>query len=221
MSKKLKTSKKSKQSSGSKKSTTRGNINEESYEYDDFDVINNEEISGRKRTNTKAKKSKKSKKSKKKITNNNSDENISNDNDVIRPKQINLAAKTREHLKKKINDWLDCDDKIKLLNVKVKQYKDEKKRQEEFIIKVISKLGMEGSKIDVHDTNHQLRSRVYKHKSTTKGALKENIIKAALMEATQNEKLVDQLFKKMDSKRPIIERHYLKRTKGVNDDNKN
>jgi len=58
-------------------------------------------------------------------------------------------------------------------------------------------------KIDVQDENNNLRSRVYKHKSVTKGGLKENIIKEALMEAIHNEKRVDHLLKKIDSKRAI------------------
>lgn len=142
------------------------------------------------------------------------------DNDIdeeIKPKQLKLNEKTKEHLKRKINDWLDSDDKIKILNARLKKYKDEKKAQEEFIIKVITKLGMEESKIDIHDNHNQLRSRVYRYKSETKGAIKENIIKDALMELIRDEKTVNQLVKKIDSRRPVIERYYLKRTKGNNE----
>lgn len=142
----------------------------------------------------------------------------SNDNGEVKPKPVALCDKTKEHLKNKIDDWLDCDDKIKLLNTKLKQIKDEKKAQEDFIIKVITKLGMDDQKIDIHDKDKQLRSRVYKHKSVTKGAYKENIIKDALMEAIRDEKKVDNLLKKIDSKRPLNERTYLKRTKGTKED---
>jgi len=82
---------------------------------------------------------------------------------------------------------------------------------------MITKLGMEDNKIDVHDENNNIRSRVYRHKSVTKGSLKEDIIKDALMEAIRDEKKVDQLVKKIESKRPINERYYLKRTKGNQD----
>lgn len=129
-------------------------------------------------------------------------------------KRIRLEEKTKEHLKNKLNNWLDYDDKIKELNKKIKKYKDEKKQQEEFIIKVITNLGIGEKKIDVQDKNNQFRSRVYRHKSITKAALKDNIIKDALMEAIRDEKKVDHLIKKIDSKRPINERYYLKRTKG-------
>lgn len=127
-----------------------------------------------------------------------------------------LANKTKERLKAKIVDWLDYDDKIKLLNARAKKYKDAKKQQEELIINIIARLGMENSKIDVHDNDDNLRSRVYRYKSVTKGSIKEDIIKDALMEIIRDEKKVDHLVKKIDSKRPINERYYLKRTKGNN-----
>lgn len=135
--------------------------------------------------------------------------------DEIRPK-IKLTEKTKQRLKQKIIDWLDYDDKIKALNIRTKKYKDSKKKQEEIIIKMIVKLGMEDDKLDVVDDNENFRGRVYRHKSVTKGPLKEDIIKDALMEAIRDEKKVDQLVKKIESKRPIHERYYLKRTKGNN-----
>lgn len=142
------------------------------------------------------------------------------DNDVQEKpasEEIKLGAKTRERLKKKINSWMDYDDKIKDLNASIKKYKDAKKQQEELIITMITKLGMDEKKIDVHDNDNNLRGRVYRHKSVTKGALKEDVIKAALMEAIRDEKKVDQLVKKIESRRPINERYYLKRTKGSQD----
>lgn len=130
---------------------------------------------------------------------------------------VRLEDKTKERLKGKIMEWLDYDDKIKILNAKAKRYKDAKKQQEELILKMISKLGVNDTKIDVHNDENEFRGRVYRHKSSTKGALKENIIKDALMEVFRDEKKVVQLLKKIDSKRPINERYYLKRTKGNKD----
>ena len=138
-------------------------------------------------------------------------------NDEEQSEEIHLGAKTRERLKKKIISWMDFDDKIKDLNATVKKYKDAKKQQEELIITMITKLGMDEKKIDVHDNDNNLRGRVYRHKSVTKGALKEDVIKDALMEAIRDEKKVDQLVKKIESRRPINERYYLKRTKGSQD----
>ena len=134
---------------------------------------------------------------------------------VPKPK---LSDKTRDRLKRKIVDWLDYDDKIKAINAKSKKYKDAKKEQEEIIIKMLIKLGVDNDKMDIHDDKNQLRSRVYKCTSVTKGTLKENVIKDALMEAIRDEKKVDQLVKKIESKRPINERCYLKRTKGNKND---
>lgn len=131
--------------------------------------------------------------------------------------EANINEKTIQRLKKKINDWLDYDDKIKVISAKMKKYKDAKKQQEEIIITMITKLKVNDKKIDVHDDNNNFRGRVYRHKSVTKEALKENIIKDALMEAIRDEKKVDQLIKKIDSKRPVKERYYLKRTKGNQD----
>jgi hypothetical protein len=127
--------------------------------------------------------------------------------------------KIKARLKEKITDWLDNDDKIKAMNNKMKGYKKAKKEQEGAIIKMITALGLEDNKINVLGEGGDLRSRVYRYKSVTKGAIKDDIIKSALMEAIQNEKKVDQLVKKIESKRPINERFYLKRTKGSNNDN--
>ena len=147
----------------------------------------------------------------------NMDSEYTNDSEE-ETKVIRLEDKTKERLKGKIIEWLDFDDKIKILNARTKKYKDAKKQQEELILKMISKLGVNDTKMDVHNDNDEFRGRVYRHKSSTKGALKEDIIKNALMEVFRDEKKVDQLFKKIDSKRPINERYYLKRTKGSKDD---
>lgn len=169
-------------------------------------------------TNKKHKKTdNKKKEHKKNIEDESDDEHLSENEYIeedIKRKTIKLADKTREQLKKKIVDWLDNDDKIKLLNLKMKKYKEEKKIQEQNIMDIILKLGMEDSKIDVQDKDNQLRSRVYRYKSITKAPIKENIIKDALMETIRDEKKVDQLIKKIENKRPINERYYLKRTKG-------
>ena len=131
---------------------------------------------------------------------------------------VNLNSKETFQLKSKINDWLDCDDKIKDLSSRIKKYKDAKKEREALIIKMITKLGIGDGKMDICDKKGTTRSRVYKHKSVTKGAIKGDIIKKALMEAIRDEKKVNQLVKKIENKRPVTERFYLKRTKGTNED---
>lgn len=125
-----------------------------------------------------------------------------------------IDARTAAKLKAKINEWLDYDEHIKDMTNKMKKYKDAKKKEEESIITMITNLGMDQMKIDIHDKKGAIRSRVYRQKSVTKEALKESIIKDALMESIRDEKAVNQLLKKIDSKRPVKERYYLKRTKG-------
>lgn len=135
--------------------------------------------------------------------------------DEEEPEQkITMAERTKTMLKAKINEWFDADDKLKSLAEEMKELRKSKKENESTVIKMITALGMEERKIDVTDENNNLRGRVYRYKSVTKGTLKEDIIKDALMEIMQNETRVEQLLKKIDSKRPIIERYYLKRSKG-------
>jgi len=148
--------------------------------------------------------------------NKNNEDNEDNEDSEDKQQKIEFMEKTRARMKHKIQVWMDNDDKIKDLNVRIKKYKDNKKEQEELIIDMITKLGMEENKIDVQDKDGEIRGRVYRHKSITKGTIKENIIKDALMEIIRDEKKVNQLVKKIDSKRPINERYYLKRTKGNN-----
>jgi len=145
----------------------------------------------------------------------NEDDQVEQDDDEAEePRREKISDKHHAKLKSNILKWLDDDDKIRDLNTKVKKYKDSKKERETQIIDMINKLGMEESKIDIHGDDDQLRSRVYRHKSVTKGAIKEDIVKNALMEVIKDEKKVNQLVKKIESKRPINERYYLKRTKG-------
>lgn len=134
------------------------------------------------------------------------------ENQEEQEQEVELNDIIKNRLKKKIISWMDYDDKIKQLNTKTKKYKDAKKQQEELIIDMINKLGIGSKKLAVNDENNNFRGDVYRYKSITKGAIKEDIIKDALMEAIRNEDKVNQLIKKIDSKRPINERYYLKRT---------
>jgi len=144
----------------------------------------------------------------------NDSESEQNDDEEIKMENNQTNEKVKERLKKKILEWLDYDDKIKELNNKSKKIKNAKKREEEIIMKMITKLGMDGAKIDVKDKNN-LKSRVYKYKSVTKGPINAEIIKRTLMEGMINEKKADHFVKKkIENTRPINENYYLKRTKG-------
>jgi|ERR1044071_618022 hypothetical protein len=118
-------------------------------------------------------------------------------------------------LKKHIEAWIDCDTQIKELNESMKEIKDTKKKNERIVLGIITKMGMEEIKLDITDNKGRVKARVYRHKSVTKGAIKEELLKDTLMEIFHDEKKVDQIVKKVDSKRKINERFYLKRTKGV------
>uniref|UniRef100_A0A6C0LU02 Uncharacterized protein n=1 Tax=viral metagenome TaxID=1070528 RepID=A0A6C0LU02_9ZZZZ len=142
-------------------------------------------------------------------------ENLASSDEENNEESVKITDKQVRILKAKIIQWLNYDDTIKQMTVNMKKYKDSKKHQEDSIMNMIDKFGLGENKIDVEDNNDGLRGRVYKYKTTTKGPLKEEIIKNALMEAMRDEKQVNQLLKKIDSKRPLTERCYLKRTKGA------
>lgn len=132
--------------------------------------------------------------------------------------EIRKRKKLQQILKNKVNEWLDNDDKVKTITARAKKYKDAKKQLEEAITKLIIGLDLDGKRLDIYDDNNNIRSRVCRYKSTTRGGLKEDIIRDALMEIMQSERKVESALKKIDSKRPINERYYLKRTKGSNKD---
>lgn len=128
--------------------------------------------------------------------------------------KVTNTSGSKDALKKKIEIWIKYDDKIKELNLLSKEHKDSKKETEKEILVMIKKLGMEEAKLDVTDKRGDVIARVYRHTSVTKSAIKEDLLKDALMEIYQNEKKSDQIIKKIDSKRKLNERFYLKRTKG-------
>lgn len=203
-----------------KKNKSESESSEESESYSESENESNDESEYESPTPPRKHKSKKSKRSEKSEldTEVNEEDQVEDDTEPISQSEIiQLNKQIRAKLKKKILGWLDDDDKIKELNANIKQIKDKKKAQEAGIIDMMTKLGMGDRKIDVHDDDSQLKGRVYRQKSVTKGAIKEDIIKDALMETIRDEKKVNQLVKKIENKRPINERYYLKRTKGNKD----
>lgn len=157
-----------------------------------------------------------SEKPKKKSSKRRSKKTTSEEEYVETPK---IADKSIAKLKKNMLDWLDHDDKIKELNAQMKQYKDAKKEKESVIIEMFQQIGLnEKDSLDVHDKDNNFRGRVKRYKAVSKGSLNQDIVKSALMEVIRNEGKVDQLVKKIESKRPIKETYRLKRTKGNGDD---
>lgn len=139
--------------------------------------------------------------------------------DKSKSKNMTHAERNREALKNNIEVWLGCDDKIKDLNNLVKKQKLIKKEKEEIVLGMIVKLGIEKDKLDITDKNGAVKARVYRHKSVTKSPIKEDLLKETLMEIFQNERKADQIVKKLDGKRQLTERYYLKRTKGEGNKN--
>lgn len=126
-----------------------------------------------------------------------------------------LDNKMKAKLKEKILQWIEYDDKIKLLASKIKKYKEAKNTHEVQIMQLITFLGLDEEKLDIRDDNKNVKCRVYQQKSISKGSIKEDIVKDALMEVIKDENKVSQLVSKIENKRPINERVYLKRTKGT------
>lgn len=151
--------------------------------------------------------------------NNNDEYDDENEEDnEVEIKPAIASDKTKERLRKKINCWMDCDDKIKSLNARIKKYKDAKTQQEDFIMKIISLLEKEekdeGVKIMVKNENNETRGYVFRKKTTTREPIKEAFIREALTEHfLGNEKKVEQLIKKIDKRRTIKEKYYLRRSK--------
>jgi hypothetical protein len=132
----------------------------------------------------------------------------------IKKEAASDESRTVSRLKKKIVIWMSHDNKIKTLQNQIKELREAKKQQEETIMEIINKLEIDDLKIDIHDDKYDMHGRVYKYKSVTKQPIKDKIIRDALMETLRDEKYVNQIIKKIDSKRPIKESYYLKRTKG-------
>jgi len=135
--------------------------------------------------------------------------------EVSSPDEDKMNLKIKKKFKRHINHWFDMDDKIKEISKNLKQYKDKKKVYEQSIMTLIEKLGINDANIDVVGKKpNEIRGRVYRYKSVTKASIKEDTIKDALMEIIRDERKVDIMIKKIDSKRPLTERYYLKKTKG-------
>ena len=108
--------------------------------------------------------------------------------------------------KKKVIQFLDCDDTIKELQKKIKEFKAKKETCEEYIIDNLDKL--DTTMIEVKG------SKLIKNKSETKGPCKTDIIKETLDEELKDPKKVKRILEKMEEKRELKERVFLKRTNG-------
>lgn len=143
-----------------------------------------------------------------------SDEDNESDSDETGNRNRKKQTASLAEFKKASLSWLDCDDRIKELNGLMKEQKDEKKELEKKMLALMERCGLKEQKIDITDKDGKIRARVACQKSVTKSSIKDDQLKAALMEILQSERRTDQALKKVESKRKVNERWYLKRTNG-------
>lgn len=124
-----------------------------------------------------------------------------------------LTLRIKKRLKREIITWLNNDDIIKEMSKKMKEYKDEKKKTETAILDMVNRLNIMNDKFLVNGEDNQFRSRVYCQRSVSRGAINKEVLQDALGEILHDEKKVSELIKKIEDKRPITERCYLKRDK--------
>ena len=129
----------------------------------------------------------------------NENESDSDNDDEDETKRI-----TQEFQEMVVN-WVKIDDKIRELNARVKDLKDEKKEYEEFVLEYMQKI--EHNVINISDGKLRL------NKSTTKAPLKEETITQSLLDVTKDKHKAEQLTKYIFENRPTQTRVNLKRTK--------
>jgi len=136
------------------------------------------------------------------------DQNEKEQEDVSEDEEKRIRREKK--VKKMIATWSETDNKIKLVNKEVKKLKDAKKEMEEQVLELLEKTGLEEHKfaIKTGDT----KKSIYRAKSTTKGGLKEELVRNAIMEVVQKDKVADKVIQIIDDKREVKERYYLKAT---------
>lgn len=123
-----------------------------------------------------------------------------------------INEKVKEHLRLLLKEWMECDEKIKEIRKHTKQYLNAKKDRETRILKIIKDYELDDQRFEVNDS--KVTGNVYRYRSETRGALNRDIIHAALMEHVKDKKQADEMLKRIEQKRPVIEKFRLKRTKG-------
>ena len=117
----------------------------------------------------------------------------------------NIQGKVTKHFKKKVLEYLDIDDEIRDLRVKVKELTTEKKENEEFILNFLEQVGEK----ELATRDGTLRRNVYK----TKAPLKKETMIESLTEITKDKVKSTKIVEQMMNNRPTVERVSLKRTK--------
>jgi hypothetical protein len=110
-----------------------------------------------------------------------------------------------DDLKEMIVNWLALDDKIKEINVAVKDMNSEKKQFEAYILDYMTRL----NKTTIDTTSGKL----LKDEKKTKKGLKEDMVITALTEITGNKNKAEEFTKIIFDKRPDVDNIRLKRMK--------
>lgn len=135
--------------------------------------------------------------------------------EVINQAEIESAMSVvRKRLKDKLTDWMDIDDQILELAEELKELKQKKQKREKQILSIYEKLGDDKLSFDILEEGGGMRGRVYRSKSKSTEGLKKDVIQEALKESVYDDAAIEQILSKIDSKRQVKERFYLKRTKG-------
>ena len=104
-----------------------------------------------------------------------------------------------------VKNWVKLDDLIKELNNKIKEVKTEKKEYEEFILNYMENI--DENVINITD------GKLRKNKTKTKTPLKEENIKSAIYDITQDPSKSEEMTKYIMGNRQHVERVNLKRTR--------
>lgn len=110
-----------------------------------------------------------------------------------------------DHFKQSVVNWVSIDDKIKELNAKIKELKEEKKDDETVIIEYLAKYNQD--MIDI--TGGKLKKNVTK----TQTPLKKDLISHALNELINDSTKAEEMTEFILSKRQTKERINLRRMK--------
>ena len=136
---------------------------------------------------------------------NNKDDKKKNNDEQSSEEEDDETKRITQEFQEMVVNWVKIDDKIRELNARVKDLKDEKKEYEEFVLEYMQKI--EHNVINISDGKLRL------NKSTTKAPLKEETITQSLLDVTKDKHKAEQLTKYIFENRPTQTRVNLKRTK--------
>jgi len=115
-----------------------------------------------------------------------------------------VQMKVTKTFRNNVLKWVEIDDKIKSLRVKVKEFTNEKKEFEEYILNYLSQV--EEESIVIKD------GKLSKNVTKTKGPLKKESIYKALVELVGDTNKATSMTDHIINSRPDVQKVNLKRT---------